>query len=260
MLESGEFTIGREGPKLVTPNQGSQGHIAGQLLPLAQAEELLSTLEGVVSARIIADQTGGIDAIHVLVTGELKPKQVVRNVESALAAHFGLRVDHRKISVATTVLRPQTPQATEAVVPEPAVLRAAKNGRSLYFEDLEIRGSRAKGMVCRVTLRRGDQVFVGESEGMDGDRGRVELSARAALAAVGMSEQSARQFSLEGVKLVGAFDHEIALAGVMVRQGRQSALLTGSCAVRDSVETAGVLAVLDATNRWIEGGEHAVMT
>lgn len=244
----------------MTPTQGSQGHIAGQLLPLAQAEELLGTLEGVVSARIIADETGGIDAIHVLVTGELRPKQVVRNVESALAAHFALRVDHRKISVATTVLRPQTPPQPEAVVAEPLAARVSRPGRSLYFDDLEIRGSRAKGMVCRVTLRRGDQTYVGESEGMDGDRGRVELSARAALAAVGLSEQSARQFSLEGVKMVTEFGHEIALAGVMVRQGRQSALLTGSCAVRDSVETAGVLAVLDATNRWIDGGENAVMT
>ena len=243
----------------MTPNQGGQGHIAGQLLPLAQAEELLGTLEGVVSARIIADPTGGIEAIHVLVTGELKPKQVVRNVESALAAHFGLRVDHRKISVATTVLRPQTPPPVEAVE-EAAIVRATKVGRSLYFEDLEIRGSRAKGMVCRVTLRRGEQTYVGESEGMDGDRGRVELAARAALAAVGLSEQSARQFSLEGVKLITAFDHEVALAGVLVRQGRQSALLTGSCSVRDSVETAGVLAVLDATNRWIDGGESALMT
>ena len=44
------------------------------------------------------------------------------------------------------------------------------------------------------------------------------------------------------------------------RQGRSSALLTGSCAVRDSVETAGVLAVLDATNRWVEAGGSAVIS
>lgn len=228
---------------------------------MAKAEELLGTLESVVSARITADPTGGIEAIHVLVTGELKPKNVVRNVESALAAHFGMLVDHRKVSVATTVKRPTTPAvAAEAAVEEKAIVRAARLGRSLYFEDVEIRGSRTKGMLCRVTLRRGEQQYVGEAEGMDGDRGRAELAARATLAAVGLSEGAGRQFSLEGVRLLTAFDHEIALAGVMVRQGRQSALLTGSCAVRDSVETAGVLAVLDATNRWIEGGASAQLT
>ncbi|HVZ47703.1 MAG TPA: hypothetical protein VG916_02890 [Gemmatimonadaceae bacterium] len=235
---------------------------------MAQAEELLGTLESVVSARITSDAVGGIEAIHMLVTGELKPKNVVRNVESALAAHFGMRVDHRKVSVATTIKRPPAvavasaakSEAAAAEVEEKAIVRAARLGRSLYFEDVEIRGSRTKGMLCRVTLRRGEQQYVGEAEGMDGDRGRVELAARAALAAVGMSESAGRQFSLEGVKLVQAFDHEIALAGVMVRQGRQSALLTGSCAVRDSVETAGVLAVLDATNRWIDGGVNAVLS
>ena len=244
----------------MTLQHGSQGQIAGQLLPLEKAEELLGTLATVVSAKIVADPSGGIDAIHLLVTGELKPKQVVRNVESALTAHFGMRVDHRKVSVATTVQR--TPVASAPAVEateEAAIARAARIGRSLYFEDVEIRGSRTKGMLCRVTLKRGDQQYVGEAEGMDGDRGRAELAARATLSAVGLSELSGRQFSLEGVKVIPAFDREIVLAGVMVRQGRQSALLTGSCALRDSVETAGVLAVLDATNRWIEGGTKAVL-
>lgn len=242
----------------MTPHQGGQGHIAGQVLPLEKAEELLGTLASVVSAKIIADASGGLDAIHVLVTGELKPKQVVRNVESALVAHFGMRVDHRKVSVATTVQRPAA-AAPPVAMEEAAIVRETKRGRSLYFEDVEVRGSRTKGMMCRVTLRRGDQQYVGEAEGMDGDRGRVELAARAALSAVGLSELSGRQFSLEGVKVIPAFDREIVLAGVMVRQGRQSALLTGSCALRDSVETAGVLAVLDATNRWIDGGTSAML-
>lgn len=241
----------------MTPHQGGQGHIAGQVLPLEKAEELLGTLASVVSAKIVADASGGLDAIHVLVTGELKPKQVVRNVESALIAHFGMRVDHRKVSVATTVQR--TAPAHPVAMEEAAIVGETKRGRSLYFEDVEVRGSRAKGMMCRVTLRRGDQQYVGEAEGIDGDRGRVELAARAALLAVGLSELSGRQFSLEGVKVIAAFDREIVLAGVIVRQGRQSALLTGSCALRDSAETAGVLAVLDATNRWIEGGTNAML-
>jgi hypothetical protein len=244
----------------VTPNPGNPGQIAGTLLPLVKAEELLATLESVVSAKIVTDSHGNVDTIHLLVSGELKPKQVVRNVESALAAHFGMRVDHRKVSVATTIKRPK-PALEDAVVEaeEKAIARAARLGRSLYFEDVEIRGSRSKGMTCRVTLRRGEQQFVGEAEGMDGDRGRVELAARASLGAVGLSETGGKQFSLEGVKVVAAFDREVVLVAVTVRQGRQSAMLTGSCWLRDSAETAGVLAVLDATNRWIEGGAQAAL-
>jgi hypothetical protein len=41
------------------------------------------------------------------------------------------------------------------------------------------------------------------------------------------------------------------LVGVTARQGRDQSLTTGSAEVRDSAETASVLAVLDATNRWL---------
>jgi hypothetical protein len=242
--------------------------IAGTVLPLQRAEELIGTLAGVVSARIVATETGGVDTIHVLTTGETAPKQMVRNVESALMAHLGMRVDHRKVSVAVThgqasggsaASAPVPPAPMVAAVPSAVVAEAAMPGakvigRTLYFEDVEIRGSRAKGVGCRVTLRRGDEVFVGEAEGFESDRSRVELAARAALGAIGQSDGDGKSvLTLEGVKVFEAFDREFVFVGVTVRVGRESALLTGSVEVKDSAETAGVLAVLDATNRWVAG-------
>src|SRR6266576_3047392 len=76
--------------------------IAGSVLPIKRAEELILTLPGVISARIISGDSGAIDQIHVLTTAELTPKQMVRNIESALIAHLAMRIDHRKISVAMT--------------------------------------------------------------------------------------------------------------------------------------------------------------
>ncbi len=212
----------------------------------------MATLSGVVSARIVADQSGSVDAIHVLVSGDATPKQMVRNIESALMAQLGMRVDHRKISVATTVRRPSGP--TERVVLEEEAAPAAEvasPGRTLYFEDVEVRGSRTKGVLCEVTLRRGAEHLVGEAEGVDGDRSRVELAARAVLAAISMVDGADRRLSLEGAKVINASDRQLVLVGVMVRQGRQSTLLTGSCEVKDSAETASALAVLNATNRWV---------
>jgi hypothetical protein len=58
-------------------------------------------------------------------------------------------------------------------------------------------------------------------------------------------------FSLQGVREIEAFDRAFVLAGIAVRNGREQLLLTGTCEVRDGVETAAVLAVLDAINRWI---------
>jgi hypothetical protein len=310
----------------VTPHPEPLSAIAGSVLPLQRAEELLASLHEVVSARIVADASGNVEAIHVLVTGDLTPKQMVRNVESALMAQLGMRVDHRKISVATTVRRPEAPPMTQAVstpqqgtqgapfyrspvqpvqsVPAPAIeqapapapfvaeapsavatppeVRAQKRGdadefyervtrttpagemprRELYFEDVEIRGSRSKGMICKVTLTRGSERdnpgehherIIGECEGTENDRNRVELAARATLAAVGMVQSAERKMNLEGAKVIEAFDREIVLVGIMVRVARTNTLLMGSCEITDSAETASALAVLNATNRWVEG-------
>jgi hypothetical protein len=241
--------------------------IAGSVLPITRAEELLATLPGVIAARIIASDNGAVDEIHVLTTSEVTPKQTVRNIESALIAHLGMRVDHRKISVATTLetqpsreaVREATREKDAKAAAETAAATAAAatvklerlNGRLLYFEDVEVRRSRAKGIACRVTLKKGEESFVGEAEGMENERSRIELAARAALQALAQAEPSDRALALDGVRLIEAFDREFVFVGITARLGRTSALLTGSCEIRESAETASVLAVLDATNRWI---------
>jgi hypothetical protein len=230
--------------------------IAGSVLPIKRAEELLATLPGVIAARMIASPNGAVDEIHVLTTAEVTPKQTVRNIESALIAHLGMRVDHRKISVATTVEAPRTEGKflpNDDAAPAKEVGGKVEDGgrRRYYFEDVEVRRSRAKGVTCRVTLRRGDDSFSGEAEGVESERSRADLAARAAVQAILSAEGSERSLALDGVKIVDAFDREFVFVGVTARWGRDTALLTGSCEIRDSAETASVLAVLDATNRWI---------
>jgi hypothetical protein len=240
---------------------------------IARAEELLGTLPGVVSVRIEASASGDVEAIHVLTSVEVGPKQTVRNIESALLAHLGMRVDHRKISVATTVDAPRirlTPSSVEAIagpVPTPtlvpvgsispaveAVQGAADSllgGRRYVFDDVEVKRSRS-GLTCRVTLKRGEESFEGEAEGLETEAARLELAARATVLAIAFAEGKAGSLALAGAQRVDAFGTEFVFAGVSARQGRDSVLLSGSCAIRDSAEVAGALAVLDATNRWLE--------
>ena len=231
---------------------------AGTFL-IQRAEELLASLPGVVSARIVADAAGTINEIHVLTTVDVAPKQTVRNIESALIAHLGMKVDHRKISVATTMtpLRPRLRAedgGASAAETTAAAAAAADAGRRLYFDDVEVVRSRSKGVTCRVTLRKGDATFTGEAEGMENERARMELAARATLVAIGAAEGLQGLLALEGVKSVSAFDREFAFVAVTARLQRMTALLTGTCEVRESLETAGALAVLDATNRWLANG------
>lgn len=259
---------------------------------IARAEELLGTLPGVVSVRIEASPAGDVEAIHVLTSVEIGPKQTVRNIESALLAHLGMRVDHRKISVATTVDAPRirlAPSAIDALagaIPSsppsampglgygaaapaaPALVpprstpsmggplvdagaEAGQGMRRYVFDDVEVKRSR-NGLACRVTLRRGDESFEGEAEGVETEAARLELAARATVLAIAFAEGRSGAFALAGAQRVDAFGSEFVFAGVSARQGRESVLLSGSCQVRDSAEVAGALAVLDATNRWLE--------
>ena len=240
--------------------------IAGSVLPIERAEELLGTLPGVLSVRIIPGDSGEVSEVHVLTTTEVSPKQTVRNVESALLAQLGMRVSHKKISVATSegaaadAIRAARftpgPGGVAAIADDPMPTPAVKsNKRRLYFEDVEVRRSRASGISCRVTIRRGDETFVGEATGLETDRLRMETSARAAVIAVCMvanADDDGRSLAFEGARLIEAFDREFVFVALTTRFGRESALLTGSAEVKDGIETASVLAVLDATNRWVE--------
>jgi hypothetical protein len=141
-----------------------------------------------------------------------------------------------------------TPAGLHAVGAE---LDALLGGRRYVFDDVEVKRSR-NGLACRVTLRRGEESFEGEAEGVETDAARLELAARATVLAIAFAEGRSGAFALAGAQRVDAFGSEFVFVGVSARQGRESVLLSGSCAIRDSAEVAGALAVLDATNRWLE--------
>lgn len=312
------------------PPSAPGGAIAGSVLPIRRAEELIATLPGVLSVRIVASPTGAVDEVHVLTTDAVLPKQTVRNIESALMAQLGMRVNHRKISIATTLDparavdgvagagalaapavepvvdtpvvplvavpgalaggaggarsearagdvvteerdRASVPGATraDAVTAEAALERASTvraagpqaegvlgaSRRQLLFEDVEVRRSRSRGAVCQVTISRDGVEYTGESEGPDTDQSRLELTARAALAAVTAAcagrVRAERVPVLQGVREIDAFDRHFMFVVLQARGGRTPVVLTGTSEVRESPESGVVVAVLDATNRWL---------
>jgi hypothetical protein len=208
-----------------------------------RAEQLIGTLSGVLSARIVAGRGGEVEEIHVLATQEIQPKQVVRNVESALMAQLGIKVDHRKISVA------QTAEVRPIQVLEQEAVADAASHRKLVYADLVVESPRPKRVEIRVLLRAGDVLVEGIEEGVDEARSRVQLAARAAVKAIekGLVDSGV---VLEGVRVVEAFDRKLVLAGVHGVEARSSQMLVGTCEIKENPEQAAVLAVLDATNRW----------
>lgn len=235
---------------------------------IASTEALLESLTGVLSARVVAKPGGDVEEIHLLTTEEVSPKQTVRNVESALLAHFDLAVDHRKISVARTSAhqKPIAEPAPKAPPPSPASdavslrpIQASAQGGRFLFVGHQVETERSHVVRMRVTLVLGEDRFDGEASGTDLPRGRLETVANATIQCleqalgVGGTESRRSSLQLDGVKTVEAFDRRFVLVSVHALDSGKVHALAGAAAVDESSDRAVILATLQATDRWARG-------
>ncbi len=230
---------------------------------IQRAEDLLTSLPGVVSVRVVARPGGEIEEIHLLTTTEVSPKQTVRNVESALKAHFHLEVDHRKISVAQSSdavkkvekePEPQKPVLIEKIVP-------ARSESRILFVGHQVETARGRRVKVAVNLEWDGREYVGEALGTDLPRSRLETVARATLASIeetvlAQDRNGVRAgvtLALDGVKEMEAFDRTYILVGVNAVHERDVVTLAGASPVEGTAERAVILATLQATHRWVRG-------
>ncbi|MGD0110548.1 MAG: hypothetical protein ABSD48_01650 [Armatimonadota bacterium] len=202
------------------------------------AESTISRLRGVVSARVVTDDRGNITEIHVTADQSRHPKQLARDIESTLFSELGIRIDHRKISIAQV-----RGQGGEPV---------AESRLKFLSIDYSIDRTTAR---ARVSVGRGDDSYTGAaSMPVGAELDQEHLVARASLGAI---EEFLRSNSLNGTPGLELRDftrseangHQCIMVTVRVLGERQSEDLLGSALVRDDPWRAAALAVLDALNR-----------
>jgi hypothetical protein len=204
---------------------------------VADAETTISRLRGVVSARVVIDERGAITEIHVLSDQSRHPKQLGRDIESALFSELGVRIDHRKISIAQ--IRDQEEPLAE--------------GRLKFLSiDYSLDRSTAR---ARVSVGRGEDSYTGAAVmPVGGELDQEHLVARASLNAVEEFLRSNCLGDVPGLELRDFTRSQISgsaciMVTVRVLGGRQNEDLLGSALVRDDPWKAAALAVLDALNR-----------
>jgi hypothetical protein len=228
---------------------------------IQEAERLLTSLQGVISARVVARPGGAVDEVHMLTTAHVKPKQTVRNVESALLAHLDLSVDHRKISVAQTTDTVPSPAVAPLIpvriVPEPEPV--PEQSRLLFYGH-RVETERSNQVRHKVEIEWQGERYVGEARAADLPRPKLEAVAEATLKAIEQALQAnlaedrrAVTLSLDGVKVVDAFDRKFVLVAVHAISGRDVARLAGTTVTDESTDRAAILATLQATDRWVRG-------
>jgi hypothetical protein len=226
----------------------------------AEIEGLITALHGVMASSVVLDAYRRIEEIHVLAAARMHPKQIVRNIESALSAGLGVVVDRRLISVAQ--VRAEHQQLVDDELAGPAAdphadeLATAVDdddgGAGRYiFVGYDARTQPDHEAACRVTIRRGNAVYSGTGAGPGTPLGRAQSAARAVFAAIATARRS-HSLGLEGVTLLDSHGRAFVLVAGHAIDGRSSVPLTGIAALHRSPEEAAILATLQATNRWNE--------
>ncbi|HEX3032984.1 MAG TPA: hypothetical protein VHS59_12255 [Bacillota bacterium] len=202
---------------------------------LADYEEIIKQIKDVVSARIVSAETGEIAEVHVLASQHRSPKQVVRDIESALMASFGLAIDHKKISVAQLQV-----EEAEEVLPQ---LRPR-----LGKVELTVNGISAE---ARVSLTIAGTGYLGTATGTSAANNRLRLIAIATLNALEEYLGGACAIAVEAVSISQIGGREVALVGLSLVTAIDEEFLVGSALVKGDVFKTIVKATLDGVNRRI---------
>ena len=86
-------------------------------------QELICRLEGVQAAQVVFAENGMPCEIHVLAGPEKSSKSLVRDIQSALTAQFGVQVDHRIISAGARLRHVYRPRRKREYAFCPATVR-----------------------------------------------------------------------------------------------------------------------------------------
>jgi len=193
-------------------------------------EETLRLIPGVLSARIVGDAGDPVE-VHVLAESGRHPKQVARDVESCLAAKFGLSIDHRRISVAQ-------------------IESAPKSAMRLTLEEVAMR-FRGNVAAAEVVLRLDGQRYVGRAEGTASARRRLILAAKAAVDGVTQAVGPRVDIVVEDVGRFVVSQRSVIACVVTLADARGEHTLVGSAIVRRDECEAAVRAVLAGLNRML---------
>lgn len=195
-----------------------------------ELETCLTEVRGILAARIVM-ANGQVEAVHILAESDRNPKQVVRDVESALQARYRIDIDHKKISVAQVNGQAQlSPSVRPRLV---SIGFTASNNRAC----------------ARVELEFSRDLYDGEAEGPNTSFNKLRLTAAAALKAIESFTRQRCSFLLEDVVIVPTGRWETALVVVTaIAQGREERLV-GAVLVEGDRAEAVVKATLSAVNR-----------
>ncbi len=232
-----------------------------RVVPVEDVEQALVSLHDVRSARVVADDRGGILEIHVVAGTARTAKQVARDVGSIMVAKLGFPVDHRKISVA---LVDGNEAADSGPGEEKLSARASVSHLGTRENRVEFVGvsiAQSQNMAeARVELALGDAETVASVSGADAPTSILRTVSEAVIKAIQQLLDDAGLLAVNAIEQVTVGGDPIVVTAIIHVADRQEKQLVGACAVNGDPVLAAALATLDAVNRYLRRLSRRVPT
>jgi hypothetical protein len=210
-----------------------------------RAENVLRGLRDISAVSVLAD-SGQITEIHITTVSNRPPKQLARDVESALEAELGLRVDHRCISVAQKKQSSEDDEVRELTLAD--LCEPDKGEARVRFGSINVSCSELKGH-AKVELWLDTIETAGFADGSCDQHDVNRLIASATLQSIRQFVAEECSLSLGDVEVIRLGPDQVVVATVKFLVGRTDRTLVGSSVVSQNLHQSVVYAVLDAVNR-----------
>ena len=198
---------------------------------IEEYQSLINRIPGVISSRIVTNEDGSFSEIHIISDISRGPKQIVRDVQSALLASFNLQIDHKIVSVAQ--------------------IENSKIGmRDIRLSIDSINLSTRQGKVeASVVLKNNENTYEGRAEGGNSSQSRLRVVAEAAINSLHKYLNKEFVFVLsDAIKISLAERNAIAVSITHLTDSREE-YLCGTAFIQNDDNEAVVKATLDAVNR-----------
>jgi hypothetical protein len=220
---------------------------------IERAEGYVNRIEGVVSCRISADETGVITEIHVVTSSEKPRKLLARDVESCLKVTLGMNVDHRKISIVRvdpTKGSESPADAAQEVAPGDNVVQFPVEEYPSRFEFQSVNLFMSQESIqAEVELVRDRLEVLGNATTSNLSVSPLRIVGEATLKAVAELLDESTRLSLGDVQEISLGDVRAVVVRVDLARHREVKSLAGCAIFSGNINQTVVFATLDAVNR-----------
>lgn len=200
---------------------------------LKDFEDLINKIPGIISSKFITDKDHQIIELHILSDIYRSPKQLVRDIQSAMLTKYDIKLDHKIISIAQI---------------DDNIINYKEHRLGLHYVKVLSEGPKSQ---VEVILVKDGQSYKGTAQGGNAASSRTRLIAEATLNAINSVLDIEYVFILADITDVIISGRKAYVVSVSHLFELGEELLCGCCIVSKDDSEAVVKATLDAINRRI---------